>query len=168
MPDASYRSMPPGTKATAILLLLRSTQTPRGNRPFRKAQEPVGQGWRIENAHFHCICWIAFAVSLRPGPGPRPKIVVLSGRFVYIGTSGELAAARSIGLRQNRGSSDWGCMSSIYTTLGGGRSTAVAFLYQSSPAVDRDGNVTKRHGGIGMHNPQRQLTLYKGLEKFIF
>ncbi len=52
--------------------------------------------------------------------------------------------------------------------LGGGKSPVAAFLYQSAPAVSRLGHFTKQYGGIGMHSPQRELTLYKGLERFIF
>jgi hypothetical protein len=59
-------------------------------------------------------------------------------------------------------------MRSIYTTLGGGRSSTAAFLHQSDLAVNRHGNFTGQHGGIGMHNRQQQLTLYKGLETFVF
>ena len=56
----------------------------------------------------------------------------------------------------------------LTTALGGSGSLAAASLYQSAPAINRLGHVTRKYGGIGMQSPQRELTLYKGLERFIF
>ena len=57
----------------------------------------------------------------------------------------------------------------IYTTWGGGKTPAAALLYQPDLAIRPRGNVASQHErAMGMQDPQRELTLYKGLERFIF